>query len=191
MNFSVVVQNIISSYIKARVYSFNLLREYVLTTVRQFISEFIYPINRSKNRKPRNREVSIAYSFTRYVNDHKESHEIFGHLAHYQKARRTFHTLILGLESCPTTGKPHIQGYVFFNEPRTLHHVHRMISHAHIEPSRESPMKNYEYCIKCGDVLKIGNIDEAQNIWDIMQIRGERGVPQIERPVIGPVPSVA
>lgn len=165
-------------------------KEYVKNLLEKFVFDFLNPVKRlrSPNRKPRNRSVSYAYSFTRYVNDHKESHEIFGDLAHIKKARRTYHTLIMGLETCPTTGKPHIQGYIFFNEPRTLHHVHRMIPRAHIEPSRESPYKNYEYCIKSGNCLKTGNIDECESIWLIDRLGGDKGDTMIEQPVVGAVP---
>ena len=127
--------------------------------------------------KRREREKWIAYSFTKYVKDHKESFELFSYHAYIKNNRSKFHTLVMGLETCPTTNRPHIQGYIFLNEPLTLHGMHVRFPNCHIEPSREGPKANYAYCTKSPDSLKIGNIDEAEFIWDIMKLRGERGVP--------------
>lgn len=155
------------------------LKSKVQRIINSTIKALIFAIHKIKMvprlRKPR--PVSIAYSFTQYVTDFREAQVLFGKLAYIKSNRSKFHTLVMGLERCPTTKRPHIQGYIFFNEPRTQHYAHWLFPKAHIEPSRESPYKNYEYCTKCPDSLKIGDIDNANFIWNLIILEGGPGVP--------------
>jgi len=52
-------------------------------------------------------------------------------------------------ELCPTTGTPHLQGFVSFKNARQLGGVKRLIgSRAHLEPMRGTASQSVEYCRK-------------------------------------------
>lgn len=51
-------------------------------------------------------------------------------------------------------GTPHIQGYIYFEQPKTFGQVKNTVgARAHIEPAKGSPDQNYEYCSKEGNVF--------------------------------------
>jgi len=56
--------------------------------------------------------------------------------------------LIYGREVAPTTGTPHLQGYIEFVNARTLTTMKRMFKHQHVEPAKANASKNKEYCSK-------------------------------------------
>lgn len=61
--------------------------------------------------------------------------------------------LIVGKETCPTTGRLHYQSYVYFANARTVSAVRRMLPGVHIEPSGGDHLHNLNYCSK-GDQSK-------------------------------------
>lgn len=84
-----------------------------------------------------------------------------------QALRHTFERmagayLILGKEVAPTTGTPHLQGYVHFPSQRTWSAVrstfNRLIGagRTHLELARGSPLDNIRYCEKGGDFSEMG-----------------------------------
>ena len=79
--------------------------------------------------------------------------------------------LCYGREVCPTTGTPHLQGYVVFNYP--VQNPNRLFAeygpHTHMERALGSAEENAEYCAKEGDFLEYGDIPVSA------QVRGERG----------------
>lgn len=57
--------------------------------------------------------------------------------------------LIWELEICPTTGTPHVQGYVRFNNRMRFNQLQALLPHgAHIEPARDPEHVNKAYCSK-------------------------------------------
>lgn len=53
-------------------------------------------------------------------------------------------------ENAPTTGTPHIQGYVRFTNARTMRGISRLagFGRAHLEIAKGSPKQNMDYCTK-------------------------------------------
>lgn len=51
-------------------------------------------------------------------------------------------------EVAPATGTPHLQGYVYFRNGKTLSAVTRLMPRCHITVARGSAQQNYEYCTK-------------------------------------------
>ena len=59
--------------------------------------------------------------------------------------------LIYGKEVAPSTGTPHLQGYVSFPSPRSLSSVRKKIVGAHVSVAKGTGVQNRDYCIKEGD----------------------------------------
>jgi len=69
--------------------------------------------------------------------------------------------LVYGNETAPTTGTPHIQGYVIFTVAKSLRQAKSALSGPHdapfhLEVARGTPQQNREYCIKDGDFVEHG-----------------------------------
>jgi len=64
--------------------------------------------------------------------------------------------LVYGREVAPTTGTPHLQGYLSFANARTLPSLRRLLPGVHIDAARGSASQNRAYCIKGGDFYERG-----------------------------------
>jgi len=62
-----------------------------------------------------------------------------------------------GKEVAPTTGTPHLQGYVYWDNARSLASVRRLFTGCHITQARGSYIQNKEYCSKGGDFTERGD----------------------------------
>lgn len=56
--------------------------------------------------------------------------------------------MIYGFETCPSTGTPHIQGYVVFKYQKRFNTLHNFNQRIHWEVARGSHKKNIRYCSK-------------------------------------------
>lgn len=56
--------------------------------------------------------------------------------------------IVWGLEEAPSTGTPHIQGYVEFSSPRSFSSVKKMIPRVHLEKRRGTAKQASDYCKK-------------------------------------------
>lgn len=85
-----------------------------------------------------------------YINEHteKENHGI------------TY--MIAGLEKCPTSGKVHYQGYVYFKNAKTLTAVKKQLGNAHYEAARGTPLESKTYCSKDGQYHEYGSCPLSQ-----------------------------
>lgn len=64
---------------------------------------------------------------------------------------------IQGREKCPTTGTPHIQGYVLFPKALRWNAFKKAYpTVTHFEKSKGTPYQNFVYCSKDGDFKEIG-----------------------------------
>lgn len=62
-----------------------------------------------------------------------------------------------GRELAPTTGTPHLQGYIVFAQRRRIGGVRRDLVGSHVELARGNPEQCKTYCHKDGDVEEFGN----------------------------------
>lgn len=69
--------------------------------------------------------------------------------------------LVIGREVAPTTGTPHIQGYVVFNERLSLASVRELLPQCHLVRARGTAKQNFEYCSKDGDFEEYGTLPTA------------------------------
>lgn len=92
---------------------------------------------------------------------------------------------IFAKEIAPTTGTPHLQGFVHLRRRCHLSTIKRLLGdRAHVEVARGSDGQNREYCIKGGDYREFGDIpskkrtrdEHARNFNQLADARGHRGV---------------
>lgn len=64
--------------------------------------------------------------------------------------------IVYGREICPTTGTPHLQGYVYFANAKTFNAVRKLIR-GHIIIAKGTAEQNYDYCSKEGRYVERGD----------------------------------
>ena len=80
--------------------------------------------------------------------------------------------LVYGREVAPATGTPHLQGYVYFENPVRFAFVRQALGgHVHIACVRGSPADNRRYCIKDGDFVERGDLPVQGRRTDFLRIR--------------------
>lgn len=60
--------------------------------------------------------------------------------------------LVCGLELSPTTGKPHLQSAIYFENGLICDSVRGLFPRSHVTPFRSEPLVNWNYCVKGGDI---------------------------------------
>lgn len=79
-----------------------------------------------------------------------------------------------GVETCPTTGKQHHQGWVQFETPVSLRTAKkRMNFNGHLEACRGSEFDNEKYCKKDGEFFSLGKFKKQGQRVDLEEIRDE------------------
>jgi len=64
---------------------------------------------------------------------------------------------VVGKENAPTTNTPHLQGYVYWSNARSLVSARSKLPGCHVLIARGTPDQNYDYCTKAGDFLEAGS----------------------------------
>lgn len=64
--------------------------------------------------------------------------------------------LCYGREICPTTGTPHLQGFLILVNPCTASAIRKRLPGVHVECSKGSPDQNRTYCGKSGNFKEFG-----------------------------------
>lgn len=92
--------------------------------------------------------------------------------------------IVVGKETCPTTGKIHYQTYVRFDNNKRFSWLHNQFPNAHIELRRGTEAEAAHYCRKEGQVLfdrgcavertSTSGGDTAENVMDMI----EAGAPE-------------
>lgn len=82
--------------------------------------------------------------------------------------------IICGEEICPTTGRKHLQSYVYFTNPRSLSGVIKLFKkfghNDHIEIANGSPIQNFEYCSKDKNFHEWGTLPQKGKRTDLLGI---------------------
>lgn len=82
----------------------------------------------------------------------------------------TVRYLVFGKEIAPSTGTPHLQGYIYFMNPRTFNGVKKMFKPNHIEVARTIEAAA-NYCKEDGDYTEFGDLPEQGKRNDIELIK--------------------
>lgn len=69
---------------------------------------------------------------------------------------------IFGREACPTSGKPHIQGFISCTSPQRFSALQKAFVGAHLTPARGTQAENRKYCSKDGDFIEFGAVHESR-----------------------------
>lgn len=68
---------------------------------------------------------------------------------------------VIGEETCPKTGRKHLQGYVYLSNARTFNSMKDTLpAGSHIEKAVGNVAENYRYCTKEGEYVYWGSRDE-------------------------------
>jgi len=67
---------------------------------------------------------------------------------------------IIGFEKAPTTGTPHIQGYVEWLSSKRFNTAHKLLPGGHWEAAKGTAEQNYIYCSKSGNFWEQGERKE-------------------------------
>jgi len=68
---------------------------------------------------------------------------------------------------------PHIQGYIYFVNPRAFSSMKKLMPRAHIETTQGSPQHNQTYCSKQKDFIEIGECPKQGKRTDVEIVREE------------------
>lgn len=82
-----------------------------------------------------------------------------------------FRYLIFGREVAPTTGTPHLQGYIYYKHQRTISAIIKKLKGIHLEPTYGSPGQNQKYCSKDGNYEEYGTPPRQGTRSDIAEVR--------------------
>lgn len=76
---------------------------------------------------------------------------------------------VIGKETCPTTGRKHLQYFVSFSNPKTLRAAIRcFLKGDHIEVAIATASINRTYCMKEGDATEFGTFQWSINLYEDM-----------------------
>ncbi|KAF8789568.1 Replication-associated protein like [Argiope bruennichi] len=71
--------------------------------------------------------------------------------------------MCFGRETCPTTGRQHLQGYIYYLERQRFSVVKKSLANSHIEAAKGSPEQNKGYCSKDGDFTEYGELQKLRS----------------------------
>lgn len=98
----------------------------------------VFTINMSRNR-------NFTFTWNNYTQESEDylQHESIKYVA-YSK------------EIAPTTGTPHLQGYISFNNPKTIVQARKFLKGCHVLVMHGSIAQNDTYCSKAGSLIERG-----------------------------------
>lgn len=109
----------------------------------------------------------------------------------YNKDSDFIRYLCVGIETCPTTGKLHTQGWIQMNTPKEMSVMKKVLGDktAHLEPCRGTEYKNDDYCTKSGNWKTYGKFKSQGQRTDIEQVFREikNGTKELEIARLYPV----
>lgn len=83
--------------------------------------------------------------------------------------------VVIGRETCPTTGRLHVQGFIQLTHPVTMVAIKKLIGDgaAHIEKMRGNSTEASNYCKKDGHYFEMGTVTSQGERVDLVSIRDQ------------------
>jgi hypothetical protein len=79
---------------------------------------------------------------------------------------------IFGFEVAPTTGTPHLQGYIYFHNQKSFKNIKKLLGdNAHIEKQHGTTIQNIAYTSKDNKYIEYGDKPEMGERTDLKQIK--------------------
>lgn len=111
----------------------------------------------NSNRRVDIRNRGWCFRLAHYTDD--DILEMYNLTIPNHQAKVPFTYLIVGKEVCPTTGTPHLQGYIHFVNKKSFDQVVAMYdARMHWEAAKGSCQQNKTYCSKEGDFFEYGKV---------------------------------
>lgn len=79
--------------------------------------------------------------------------------------------LIIGKETAPKTGTPHLQVYIYYSQAKSFKRMKTRYPLAHIEVAKGTPQQNKDYCSKTGVFDAYGTLPEQGKRTDLETAR--------------------
>ena len=89
----------------------------------------------------------------------------------YEELPKGVRFIAWGLETCPTTGKKHHQGFVQFERAKSIKAAAKALGKAHVEVMMGNFEQNEKYCSKEGKLTKLGDFKKRGQRSDIMEVK--------------------
>ena len=77
---------------------------------------------------------------------------------------------VVGKETCPTTGRRHLQCYVYYKNAKSVRSMIKLYPGVHIEAAKGTPQENRKYCIKEGDFVETGELPKQGSRSDLESV---------------------
>jgi len=94
---------------------------------------------------PNIKSRAFCFTWNNYPDNHQDVLDGF-----------TYRYVCYGYEWAPTTGTPHLQGYLYFDNARSLEAIRRGLPGVHLTVARGSHLENRTYCSKDGEFVEFG-----------------------------------
>lgn len=116
-----------------------------------------------KLEKPKKDAKARSWVFTHFNYEHGDVEKILrGFKCKY---------IVWGREVCPTTGKKHLQGYIWCTSPRTFNGMMKEFKFCYLNVAVGSYRENYAYCTKGGDFYEDGEPPAQGQRTDIITMK--------------------
>lgn len=107
---------------------------------------------------------SRGFCFTTFNYD-----EIYNKIASFVSTQGVYS--IIGKEICPTTKRPHLQGYVYFKNERYFNAIRKKIPNSNIKIALGTAKHNQTYCSKEGNFQEWGTCPQQGKRNDLIAFR--------------------
>lgn len=113
---------------------------------------------------------SRGWTFTVFCKDGDDVNEVRDNIINLHVMKGVQY-IICGVEKCPTTGKIHIQGYLYYKNAVSFKSVKTVMRESHWEKAKGTAEQNKKYCSKDGDFIEKGDLPKQGKRKDLDDAR--------------------
>lgn len=113
---------------------------------------------------------SRGWCFTVFLKDDDVDVDVRKNVIELHKLKNCVY-IIVGIETCPTTGRKHLQGYVYYKNAVSFKSVKTVLRESHWEKAKGTPEQNQKYCSKEGNYVEEGECPKKGKRKDLEEAR--------------------